>query len=83
MIHDDPNEPETRFNVGDLVRPVGAPDVRPKRVERVITTYEDDFGQPLGRTDYIVNGNRFLESELTPDREQDSDTAGQGKGGSA
>lgn len=55
------------FEVDDLVLPaVGGAGVTPKRIERVITTYEDDFDQPLERPDYIVNGVRFAERELRP-----------------
>lgn len=52
------------FAVGDIVRPIGAPDVHPKPIDRVLTTYEDDFDTPLDRTVYIVRGFRFLEHEL-------------------
>lgn len=82
MIHDDPNDPVTAFNVDDLVRPLGCPDVEPRRVERVITTHHDEFGRPARRTHYVVNGSAVLESELYL-VERGGAAAGQGQGGPA
>jgi hypothetical protein len=57
-----PDDPP--FTVGDRVCPAAYPDLPPKPITEVVTTFDDDFATPRLEPLFVVNDAPFPASEL-------------------